>query len=136
MYKKDLIQRQFEEFGLVLARILGFKRERDWAKFEEELAMALREFSEQEVNLLEEKTPSEFESNIILNTTLSFDKKKIIARLLFEKMLSYEERGNNENYNMLKQKCLLLYSHLREELTHQQFDLEIHYHLESLKNEK
>lgn len=133
MYKKDFIQRQFEEFGLVLARILGYKRERDWAKFEEELAIALKEFSDQEITLLELQNKEEFETSIVLNKTLNFDKKKIIARLLFEKMLSYEGRGDNVRYQNLKQKCLTLYTFLRGELTHQHYDLEIHYHLESLK---
>ena len=64
----------------------------------------LKEFSEHEITLLELQSKEEFETSIILNKTLSFEKKKIIARLLFEKMLSYEERGDSVRYQNLKQK--------------------------------
>lgn len=133
MLRKDLIMRQFEEFGKVLSQILGFKRERDWEKFEKEVQKAFNQFTSLELEHIACLNESDFETEIINHPTLSFEQKKIMAALLFEKMNYYLEQ-NREEYQELKSKCIKLYSHIRDNFTQNQFDMDVHYKLEFLKS--
>lgn len=133
MLRKDLIMRQFEEFGKVLSLILGFKREKDWEKFEKEVQKAFNQFTSLELEQIERLNETAFETEIIHHPTLSFEQKKIMAALLFEKMNYYHET-NRDEYIALKLKCITLYSHIQTNFTQNQFDMDVHYKLEFLKN--
>jgi hypothetical protein len=133
MLRKDLIMRQFEEFGKVLSQILSFKREKDWEEFEKEVQKAFNQFTSLELEHIELLNESDFETEVIKHPTLSFEQKKIMAALLFEKMNYYLEQ-NRDEYPMLKSKCIKLYSHIRDNFTENQFDMDVHYKLEFLKN--
>lgn len=133
MLRKDLIMRQFEEFGKVLSLILGFKREKDWEKFEKEVQKAFHQFTSLELEHIELLNESDFETEVINHPTLSFEQKKIMAALLFEKMNYYLEHDRDE-YQTLKSKCIKLYSHIHDNFTENQFDMDVHYKLEFLKN--
>lgn len=132
MYRKDYLQRQFEEFGKVLALILGFKRNNDWDNFEKEIRSAAATFSLPEIEAVERMDQETFNAEIIQPTVLSPDRKKILATLLFEKLGYYLETGREREAANLREKCLALYGHLRDDLTENQFDLDIHYKLDFL----
>lgn len=134
MLKKDYIQRQFEEFGKVLASILSRKKSKDWDAFEKEVEEAVKKFSPFELPKLEEMSGEEFKASLFQNPELLFQQKKILANLLFEKMTACYEKEEYKKYDDLHAKCLLLYEHLANDLTHNEFDLEVHYRLNLLKN--
>ncbi len=133
MYRKDYLQRQFEEFGKVLAGILGFKKTKDWDKFQEALEAATKKFSIQDLKKLERLAYSEFEREMVIAVDLSLDQKKMMSELLFEKMIYYLETDQEKNYLNLKQKCIALYAFINANKTEYEFDLGIHYRLEFLK---
>ncbi|MDI1355608.1 MAG: hypothetical protein PSX36_11855 [bacterium] len=133
MHKKDYIQRQFEEFGRVLALILGSKKQKDWEKFEIEIDEAIRKFTSLEIDAVEKHNDEEFEKVVIKNPALSQEQRKILANLLFEKLEFYLQGDDLENFVFLKQKCLALYSYLQDNATNNEFDLDVHYKLEILK---
>lgn len=133
MLRKDLIMRQFEEFGKVLSQILGFKREKDWEKFEKEVQKAFNQFTSLELEHIERLNESDFEAEVLKHPSLTFEQKKIMAALLFEKMNYYLEQ-NQEGYLALKSKCMMLYSHIQDNFTENQFDMDVHYKLEFLKS--
>lgn len=132
MHKKDYLQRQFEEFGKVLANLLSLKKDRNWEEFEKEINEAVRKFTTLELNHLENLNPTDFEKEM-LSASLAFDQKKALASLLFEQMNAYLEKKENVKYEQLKKKCESLYRILAEDLTQNEFDLEIHYRAELLK---
>jgi hypothetical protein len=137
MLRKDYIQRQFEEFGKVMAVILGLKREKDWDTFEKEIALATQKFTSLEMQQVEAMDSKSFEEAVLNREDLEQDKKKILAELLFEKMSYYLERDDKAHYASIKEKCLQLYRHLRDNFTENEFDLNTHYRiafLEKLKN--
>lgn len=133
MLRKDLIMRQFEEFGKVLSLILGYKKQNDWEKFEMEISKAFEKFTSLDIHLIENLSEQDFKNEIISTTKLSFEQKKIIASLLFEKMNYYLEKTDPEKHKNLKLQCLSLYTHLNENLTHNEFDMDVYYKLEFLK---
>ena len=56
MLKKDLILRQLEEFGKVMAVILSFKKVKDWDNFEKEIREAALKFTTFEIDNVESLT--------------------------------------------------------------------------------
>jgi|APGre2960657423_1045063.scaffolds.fasta_scaffold06405_2 hypothetical protein len=135
MLRKDFIIRQIEEFGKVLALIIGFKKQNEWTKFEEEIKNAIQKFTSLEMNEIENLNIDFFVSEIINREGLSLDQKKIIANLMYEKLYFYLFKNENENYSQLKAKCLLLYLHLNENCTTNEFDLDVHYKLSMLQKQ-
>lgn len=135
MLRKDFIIRQIEEFGKVLALIIGYKKQNEWTKFEEEIKNAILKFSSLEMNEIENLNIDFFVSEIVNREGLSLDQKKIIANLMYEKLYFYLFKNENESYSKLKAKCLLLYLHLNENCTTNEFDLDVHYKLSMLQKQ-
>ena len=133
MLRKDLLVRQLEEFGKVMAVILGFKKQNDWDKFEKEIHDAALKFTSLEINDVEKLDEVEFENQVLNSPTLLLDQKKILADLLFEKLNFYAEKNEEENYLALKAKCLKLYQHIQNNHTDNEFDMNVYYKLEILK---
>ena len=135
MLRKDFIIRQIEEFGKVLALIIGYKKQNEWTKFDEEIKNAIQKFTSLEMNEIENLNIDFFVSEIVNREELSLDQKKIIANLMYEKLYFYLFKNENENYSQLKAKCLLLYLHLNENCTTNEFDLDVHYKLSMLQKQ-
>lgn len=133
MLRKDLIMRQLEEFGKVMAVILGFKKQQDWEKFREEITTAGQKFTSLNIEHIESLSDSEFENEILNHPTLVPDQYKILADLLFEKMEYYANQNNKHKYSDLKTKCTMLYQKFSDNLTHNEFNLDVHYKMELLK---
>jgi hypothetical protein len=132
MFRKDYMVRQLEEFGKVMAVILGFKQERDWEKFEKEIELAARKFSGKEIGDLEALSTGDFEALITRHEKMTEEQVKMLGELIFEKMLCYKETGN-EKFEDLKKKCIFLYDYYLHNLTQNQLDLGAHYKFELLK---
>jgi len=133
MFRKDFLQRQFEEFGKVLASLLSLKKSKAWEEFEKQAEEASKKFTTFELKELESHTASDFKNKVINTPNLSYDQKKILASLLFEKMKVYEELVMQEKYLSVREKSLILYDHLANELMQSEYDLEVNYRLKFLK---
>lgn len=132
MHKKDYLQRRLEEFGKVLALILQSKKNQDWEEFEKEISEAVQKYTSLEVTVIEAMGDEDFETTVLSRTDLAQEQKKIMATLLFEKLSYYLEKNDVEKYTALKTKCLHLYQHLYNNLTDNEFDLDVHYKLNFL----
>ncbi len=135
MLKKDYLGRQFEEFGKVMAVILGFKKLQDWDNFEKEISDASAKFTSLEIDHIERLDATAFENEVLNRRTLTQDQKKILADLLFEKLNFYAAKNDELNYGKLKEKCLSIYTFLQNDLTENEFDMNVHYKLEMLKKQ-
>lgn len=133
MLRKDLIVIQLEEFGKVMAVILGFKKQNDWDKFEKEIEAATEKFTNLEIKTIENLSNTDFEKEVLNHPTLLLDQKKILADLLFEKLNFYAQNNNEEKYKSLKTKCLALYEHIQNNHTENEFDMNVYYKLAILK---
>lgn len=133
MLRKDILVRQLEEFGKVMAIILGAKKQKDWEKFENEIQNAVAKFTSMDLDTIENLNEIDFEKEILNSPTLLLDQKKIVADLLFEKLNFYAKKNDDQKYFELKTKCLTLYEHIQENKTENEFDMNVHYKLEILK---
>lgn len=136
MLRKDLLMRQFEEFGKVLALIIGFKRENDWEKFLKEVNHTAKKFTSLEIDYVENMLPHTFDSEIINHPALLPEQQKMLADLLYEKMHFYIHQSDNKKSADLINKCILLYQKFTQNLTHNEFNLDVHYKLEYLNQLK
>jgi len=133
MLRKDLLVRQLEEFGKVMAVILGLKKQHDWDKFEKEIQDASVKFTNIDIKSVELLTETDFEKEILNHPTLLLDQKKILADLLFEKLNFFAQNNEEEKYQNLKRNCLGLYQHIQNNHTENEFDMNVYYKLEILK---
>lgn len=132
MLRKDLLVRQFEEFGKVMAVILGFKKQNDFEKFEKEIADAARKFTPFELHAIELISPADFQTEVLDKPEIKPEQFRMLADLLFEKIKYYLEREQAEGIPDLKHKCILLYKKYTENFTHNEFNLDVQYKLDFL----
>jgi len=129
MLRKDYLVRQLEEFGKVLALILSLKKENEWDKFEQEITKAAQKYTSLGIAAIEQFNDADFKKDILNHATLTQEQKKILATLLFEKLSFYLEVNDEKNYQALKSKCIQLYTHLQDNFTANEFDMDVHYKL-------
>jgi hypothetical protein len=133
MLRKDLLVRQFEEFGKVMAVILGFKKQNDLEKFEKEIADATKKFTPFELTAVEFISPDSFEKEILEYPGMKPEQFRMLADLLFEKIKYYLEQEKEEVVPGLKTKCILLYKKYTENFTHNEFNMDVHYKMDFLQ---
>jgi hypothetical protein len=131
MIRKDYLLRQFEEFGKVMAVILGFKKETDWEKFEKEIETAVKYFTSFELNDLIEKDQRSFENIITDSTHLKPEQIKILADLLYER--SFSELMADSDMRKLLAKTNFLYNLFSGQLTANEFNIEVRYRMDLIQ---
>lgn len=134
MLKKDYLSRQFEEFGKVLAAIIGLRKSQSFENYEAEMNLLLQKYAATGFRELESGDWKTFDQEVVLSEKISFLDKKIIASLLFDKIMYFRERHMYEQANELKEKCLLLLRFLKENQTENEYDLDIHFKLQQLSD--
>lgn len=133
MLRKDLLVRQFEEFGKVMAVILGFKKQDDFERFEKEIDDAAKKFTPFELEAVEFISPEDFEDEILNYPGMLPEQYRMLADLLFEKIKYYIEKDKPVKIAELKQKNVQLYRKFSESFTHNEFNLDVHYKLAFLE---
>jgi len=133
MLRRDYFIRKLEEFSKALAAILLSKRSHDWEKFEAETRDAIQKFTALDLKTVEDMDDATFDTGILHNDKLEAEDKKILAAILFEKLDFYAQGGQQEQYNRCAQRCLRLYDYLYANQTENEFDLEVHYRLNMLR---
>lgn len=133
MLKRDYLLKQIEEFGKVLSQVLSYKKEHNYLKYEMEISLALKKFSDQDLFELENMEIEAFQTKLTAQGKLDLTQKKLIATVLFEKMTYYEEHFQLDPSYNLKKKCVLLYEDLQKNGTENEYDLDVHYKLSYLR---
>lgn len=76
----------------------------------------------------------EFEKEVLNHKTMLPEQYKIMADLLFEKMKHYYEQSLEHEASDLREKCTRLYKKFSDNFTHNEFNMDVHYKMEFLKN--
>lgn len=133
MLKKDFLLRQFEEFGKVMAVILGLKKNAEWEPFEMEIDKAVRTYTPFEIKELIEKDEISFEALIKSANHLKSDQIRFLADLLYERsFVSGNKANENEMIDLLK-KSLFLYELFSNALTVNDYNVEVRYRMELIR---
>jgi hypothetical protein len=134
MIRKDYLVRQLEEFGKVIARLRSLIAGQDRRKFEEELEEAFRTFTTLQVEKIEKLDIAGIKEQVINHESLSQDQKKMVADLLFEKLILLLGENDAENTGRLRENCLLLYRHLLDNYTQNEYNLDTHFKVRFLES--
>lgn len=132
MLRKDFLQRQFEEFGKVLASILGFKKSGDMLNFEKEIERAVKTFTALELSELLQMNLGSFEKMVKLNNDLRPDQVKILADLFYERSFVFDKPEQAEQMKEMLARAYFLYKRYSEELTVNEFNLEVNYRVQMI----
>jgi hypothetical protein len=132
MFRKDYLQRQFEEFGKVLATILGFKKSGDMQSFENEIEKAVKTFTALELDSLLKMDLGAFEKMVKHNETLRPDQIKILADLFYERSFVFDKQEQAEEMKDMLSRAYFLYKRYTQELTANEFNLEVNYRLQMI----
>jgi hypothetical protein len=133
MLKRDYLVKQFEEFGKVMAVLLGLKKDGLFPELSDSIEEALKKYTSLEIKYVESI------SNEILIETLTQEKKlndeqlKMLADLMYEKGEYYSLINSLENTSSnCYKKAFLIYLFLKENAT-LNYSLDMHYKLEILE---
>jgi SPX domain protein involved in polyphosphate accumulation len=129
MLRKDYLQRQFEEFGRVLAQILGFKKSGDMINFEKEIESAVKTFTSLELDELLKMNLETFEKMVKTNETLRPDQIRMLADLFYERSFVFDKPEQTEQMKDMLSRAYFLYKRYTDELTANEFNLEVSYRI-------
>jgi hypothetical protein len=129
MLRKDYLQRQFEEFGRVLAQILGFKKNGDMINFEKEIENAVKTFTSLELDGLLKMDLETFEKMVKANETLRPDQIRMLADLFYERSFVFDKPEQTEQMKDMLSRAYFLYKRYTNELTANEFNLEVSYRM-------
>lgn len=132
MLKRDYLVKQFEEFGKVIAVLMGLKRDGNFPDLLDEIHKAAQKYTSTEIRVVESLQNNDLLNVLTQEKKLNDDQLKMLADLLFEKAEYYLKTASEptESNNCYK-KAYILYSFLKENAT-LNYSLDMHYKLELL----
>ncbi len=134
MLKRDYLIKQLEEFGKVLALIIGFKNKQEPDEMERLINEAVSKFTNTEIEFVEELNTEQIVQLLTDKEKLNDEQLKIIADLLFEKAAYYQLLNpvkEQEAINCYK-KALHIYLFLKNNAT-LAYSLDTHYKIEIIE---
>ncbi len=132
MLRRDYLVKQAEEFGKVLAVILGMKRDGLFPDMLEEIYKASQKYTAVEILYIEEQENTELIKELTEEKKLNDEQMKLLADLLFEKAEYYMHTdGPGEASGNAYRKAYIIYLFLKEHAT-TNYSLDMHYKLELL----
>ncbi len=136
MHKRDYLVKQFEEFGKVMAVLLGLKKDGKFNELSDLIHESVKKYTNTEISYVESISDNGLISVLTEDKKLNDEQLKILADLLFEKGNYYTSNSETEHKSVnCYKKALLIYSFLKECAT-LNYSLDMHYKLEILKNMK
>lgn len=135
MHKRDYLVKQFEEFGKVMAILLGLKRDGNHPKLSELINESVKKYTNTEINFVESINDDKLTDVLTTDKKLNDEQLKILADLLYEKAEFYTGTKQNQaldsNAINCYKKAHLIYLFLKEHAT-LTYSLDMHYKLEIL----
>ena len=139
MHKRDYLVKQFEEFGKVMAILLGLKRDKNYPKLFELINESIKKYTSSEVNYVESIINEQFIDILTIEKKLNDEQLKMLADLLFEKANYYFNSQQNSELKLKGINCYkksyVIYLFLKEQTT-LTYSLDMHYKLELLSKMK
>jgi hypothetical protein len=139
MHKRDYLVKQFEEFGKVMAILLGLKRDENYPKLFELINESIKKYTSSEVDYVESLINEQFIDILTIEKKLNDEQLKMLADLLFEKANYYFNSQQNSELKLKGINCYkksyVIYLFLKEQTT-LTYSLDMHYKLELLSKIK
>ena len=135
MHKRDYLVKQFEEFGKVLAMILGLKKDKNFPELLNQIEESAIKFTSTEINFAEILDDNKLLDTLIITKNLNDEQLKMLADLLYEKAEYHLKAQRNQTFetdaiNCYK-KAYIIYLFIKERAT-LPYSLDMHYKIEVL----
>jgi hypothetical protein len=132
MHKRDYLVKQFEEFGKVMAILLGLKKDGQFHELLDSIEEALKKYTSLEIKHVESISNESLVETLTQEKNLNDEQLKMLADLIYEKGEYYTSINSpkNTSSNCYK-KAFLIYLFLKENAT-LNYSLDMHYKLEIL----
>lgn len=133
MLKRDYLVKQFEEFGKVMAVLLGLKKDGLYPELTDTIDDALRKYTTLEIIYVESISNENLIETLTQDKKLNDEQLKMLADLLFEKGEYYTSVNSPEEVaNNCYKKANIIYLFLKENAT-LNYSLDMHYKIEVLR---
>lgn len=133
MLKRDYLVKQFEEFGKVMAVLLGLKKDGLYPELNDAINDALRKYTTLEIIYVESISNENLIETLTQEKKLNDEQLKMLADLLFEKGEYYTSVNSPEEVaNICYKKANIIYLFLKENAT-LNYSLDMHYKIEVLR---
>jgi hypothetical protein len=135
MHKRDYLVKQFEEFGKVMAILLGLKRDENYQKLSEIINESVKKYTSTEIDYVESLIDGQLIEKLTSEKKLNDEQLKMLADLLFEKADYYFNTQQNSDLKLKGIDCYkkshIIYLFLKEHAT-LTYSLDMHYKIELL----
>ncbi len=136
MHKRDYLVRQFEEFGKVLAMLLGLKKDGNFPEFLKQIEESAKKFTSTEINFAEILDDNQLLDTLIVTKHLNDEQLKMMADLLYEKAEYHLKAQRNQTFETDAMNCYkkayIIYLFIKERAT-LPYSLDMHYKIEILR---
>ena len=133
MFRKDLLVRQFEEFGKFLAVVFGLKKDDKWPELEELINTSAFKYTNIEIEEAEKLEDADLIEILTKKYSLKEPNLKMLADLLYEKGIGYSKQFKEEEANNNFEKAFVIYEYIQANSLEIDFSLDMHFKLTSLK---
>ena len=135
MHKRDLLLRQFEEFGKFLSTILGYKQQQDFIEVSKLISEGALKYIGVSIKEVEELEPENLISSLTQEKKLTDEQLKMLADLLYENGINNLNGDLNSDSNTLINftKAQMLYNFVNLNGT-LPYSLDTHYKLDVIKD--
>ena len=135
MLKRDYLVKQFEEFGKVMAVLVGLKKDGNFSELLKQIEAASKKYTDTEINFVETIENDHLLNILVSDKKLNDEQLKMLADLVYEKAEYYLKSQQNNSFetdaiNCYK-KAYTIYLFLKHNAT-LTYSLDMHYKLEIL----
>ena len=133
MHRKDLIVRQFEEFGKFLAILFGMKSEYRWPELEKLINESSQKYTSLEINHVEKLNNTNLIQHLTEEKQLKETQLKMLGDLLYEKGIAYTKLLQEEAGRNAFVKAQFIFSHIKNNSLEIDFSLDMHFKMEAIE---
>lgn len=115
MERRDYLMRYFDQLGEVIARLIGFRKRKDWEHAHEYIDEVSNDFLGIDINELRETDSPDLVDFLLKELNFTLDKLKILAELLKEKGETYFQQRNSVDALIFLNHSLTLFNYIDKE---------------------
>lgn len=115
MERRDYLMRYFDQLGEVIARLLGFRKRKDWEHAHEYIDEVSNDFLGIDINELKDINETDLLEFLTKQQEFTLDKIKILAELLKEKGETYYQQFDMNSALVFLNHSLILFNHVDQE---------------------
>jgi hypothetical protein len=133
MLRKDLLVRQFEEFGKFLGILYGLKGEYKWLELQELINTSSHKYTSVEIDYVEKLNNGNLIEELTQKKELKESQLKMLADLLYEKGISYTKLLKEEEGRNVFTKAQTIYTYIKNNSLEIDFSLDMHFKMKAIE---